>query len=240
MTLTAPLSYCPAPKLWWKKKKVYKPCMCYHIVHYFCFWAYNPDISLSLTRSTSFSFYIWLSHSLPLIKYSQLVSLNIHRAALLRLSALRQSASSECTRSPPKAWKLKCTHMRTHKHTVTHIVCLHRLRCGSFAERGGDDKEEGGRSGRRKKEHKKWKRNGCWGRDETHERKIRWRKEAKGKREKKKGLWESALQLLSMFTESRAALHLNNSTVRRVPPASHPPLFPWHHKALPNNSVKIH
>ena len=39
----------------------------------------------------------------PLIKYSQLVPLNIHRAALLRLSALCQSASSECTRSPPKA-----------------------------------------------------------------------------------------------------------------------------------------
>lgn len=41
--------------------------------------------------------------SLPLIKYSQLVPLNIHRAA--RLSALHQAASSECARSPPKAWK---------------------------------------------------------------------------------------------------------------------------------------
>lgn len=43
--------------------------------------------------------------TLPLIKYSQLVPLNIHCTALLRLSALYQPASSMSTRSPSKARK---------------------------------------------------------------------------------------------------------------------------------------
>lgn len=48
----------------------------------------------SISISTSFCFHIRLSHSLFLIKYSQLVPLNIHHTALLRLSGLCQSACS--------------------------------------------------------------------------------------------------------------------------------------------------
>lgn len=91
--------------------------------------AHNPE--RLLIYCTSFCFHIWRSHSLALIKYSQLVPLNIHRAALLRLSALRQSASSECTRSPPRAWK----HMHTHAASA----------CAAWDARARGDGRRGGK-----------------------------------------------------------------------------------------------
>lgn len=120
-------------------------------------------VSLSLSISTSFSFRMWLSHSLPLIKYSQLVPLNIHRAAPLRLSALRQSASSECTRSPPRDWT----------HTQTSSACM---ACNVAALQRGVRREGWRERGRRKwpmrGKNKKKEGNDGWGRNETPERKL--------------------------------------------------------------------
>lgn len=86
------------------------PCICYNAL--FLLWCKQPWLSHLLFPYLHLS--LSICDSLPLIKYSQLVPLNIHCAALLRLSALRQSASSECTRSPPKAWK--------HRYTLTHTL----------------------------------------------------------------------------------------------------------------------
>lgn len=86
-------------------------------VHYFCFGGQKLD---HLTLLSYLHASVAICDSLPLIKYSQLVPLNIHCAALLRLSALHQPASSECTRSPPKALKKK--KGKTHARSVCVVM----------------------------------------------------------------------------------------------------------------------
>lgn len=163
-----------------------------------------PFLLFTISECLTLPFHLHLSlsiyDSLPLIKYSQLVPLNIHCAALLRLSALRQSASSECTSSPPKS---------ENAHAHAHVVCLHGLRCGSLVERG----ESKGWLERAKERKTHKKGNDRQVKNETRE-KIRWRQKAK------KSSVRSTQQLLSMFSESREALHLNNSTAGRVPQGS--------------------
>lgn len=89
---------------------------------------YNSEC---LTLSFQLHLSLSICDSLPLIKYSQLVPLNIHCAALLRLSALRRTASSECTSSPPKP-------ENTHTHTSSACMAcdVAALKKG---ERGRDD-----------------------------------------------------------------------------------------------------
>lgn len=123
-TLTHTYTHCQSLN---KKRRRFACCEKTNTMNYSCFGEHNADrpvlhfhIYIFLlpykTLSLSFSHQIF---TVGPIKHSP-------RSAATFIWPLPISLQRR-TRSPPKAWKLK--------HTHTH-VCLHGLRCGSFAERG--------------------------------------------------------------------------------------------------------
>lgn len=84
-------------------------------MHYFCFGGQKLD---HLTLLSYLHASVAICDSPPLIKYSQLVPLNIHCAALLRLAALHQPSLQRVHQKPTKSLKKK-----REKETRARSVC---------------------------------------------------------------------------------------------------------------------
>lgn len=136
---------------------------------------------------------------------------------------------------------LSCTnqsqraHLKTTKSlkTKTHTRCLPALTALSALRQSYWERRRWLQIGRKK----------CQKTRKATEAEGELRRKKDNHKKGSKGVWASTSQHLPMFTESWAALHFNYLTAGRVPPvslSSSPPLFPWHHKPLPKNCVKIH